>query len=189
MNIENTIQCSSCKYQKPKEAFYKSSLERNDYKCKVCKKENRKESTKNARYLLNVFYLRQIHNSRGVPVLYTFESFYKWALKNEVFIRAFRLWSDSGYTEDVKPSIIRANPKKNYTLDNLRVTEKHRINQVRIDPRARPVKQYSLDGVYLATYPNAKVASEILYLKTYSSITQCCKGYRKSSYGFTWTYA
>lgn len=189
MHLENSIQCSSCKNEKPPEDFYKSSLDKKDYRCKSCINEYRIENTKNVRYLLNIFYMRQVHNRRGEPVPYTFDEFYRWALNNEAFMRAYRFWCDSDFRDDVKPSIIRVNCNKAFTLDNLRIIEKHRVSQVKIDPRARPVKQYSLDGVYLATYPNAKVASEMIGIKNYSGINGCCRGYRKSSYGFTWSYA
>ncbi len=188
MNFKNTMYCSSCKDEKPLEAFYKSSLEKNDHRCKSCIRDGRRENTKNVRYLLNIFYMRQVHNRRGEPVPYSFEEFYKWALNNDIFMRAFRFWSESDFKDDVKPSIIRVNSKKGFTFDNLRVVEKHRITQFKIDPRARPVKQHSLDGVYLATYPNAKVASEMLSIKSYAGINGCCRGYRKSSHGFKWTY-
>lgn len=186
---ENGIRCPSCRKIKPEEAFFKSSLKKNDYRCIECRKVQRKENLKNVRYLLNIYYQRQVHNKRGEPVHYSFEDFYKWALKNESFMSSFRYWSASGYKDAVKPSIIRVDSKKDFTFDNIRVVEKHLISEFKIDPRERPVTQLTLEGDYVATFPNAKVASEILGYKHYSGISSSCRGERKSSHGYLWKYA
>lgn len=51
----------------------------------------------------------------------------------------------------------------------------------------KPVSQYQLDGIFLKTYPSAKVASEYTNANR-SYITQCCKGKRRSAGGFLWCY-
>jgi hypothetical protein len=50
------------------------------------------------------------------------------------------------------------------------------------------INQYTIEGEYLATYPNAKVASEILGYKTYTGISSTCRGERKSAYGHLWAF-
>ena len=58
----------------------------------------------------------------------------------------------------------------------------------RLKNKGRPVKQYTISGEYVATYPSAKRASEIVTTANRSYITQCCKGLRQTSGGFMWTY-
>lgn len=52
---------------------------------------------------------------------------------------------------------------------------------------SKPVNQYSLDGIYIATYKSIKEASR----KTgtdQTGIVDCCKGRLKTSGGFIWKY-
>lgn len=52
----------------------------------------------------------------------------------------------------------------------------------------RKVSQYSLDGIFIRTYPSIKDAEFSLNI-THSSISKCCKGKRKTDHGFIWKYA
>lgn len=51
----------------------------------------------------------------------------------------------------------------------------------------KAVSQYDLDGNFIAHFESAKEAGE-LTTANQSYITQCCKGRRKSSGGYLWTY-
>lgn len=189
MEKETGIRCFYCRKIKQISEFYPSSIKRKDYRCIVCKKISRKENTKNLRFLMSIYYRRQVHNKRGEPVPYTFEEFYTWGRNNKELVALFRIWSETGYRDDIKPAIIRVDSRKGFTFDNLKVLEKHRVNEERVDPRARPVNQYTMDGEYVATFPNAKIASEILNFKHYTGISSACRGERNSSQGFVWRYA
>lgn len=62
------------------------------------------------------------------------------------------------------------------------------------DKRCRPVIQYSKDGKFIKRYDSmAEAIYEIFHTtdhKKYSShIGSCCKGTRKTAYGFIWRYA
>lgn len=52
----------------------------------------------------------------------------------------------------------------------------------------KPVKQYTLNGQLVSTYPSAKAASEQVDAANQSYITQCCKGKRVSAGGYLWSY-
>lgn len=54
--------------------------------------------------------------------------------------------------------------------------------------KGRPVSQYDLDGNHLQDFTSCKVASESVFGANRSYITQVCKGRRKSSGGFLWSY-
>jgi len=188
MEKETGIRCSICKKVKSKEAFYESSLKKQDYRCKPCKLAQGKNNIRNIRCLINIYYLRQVNNKRGLPVTHTSKELQKWALNNKEFMDLHRIWVKNDYKDELKPSIIRIQSKKGFTFDNLVAIAKYQIRDKRSDPRAKMINQYTLDRVYVATYPNAKIASEILGYKTYSGISSTCRGERKSAYGYFWAF-
>ena len=54
----------------------------------------------------------------------------------------------------------------------------------------REVEQYSLDGVYLATYKSIEEAGRSLNRKKYGSISKCLRDEKQqTAYGFIWKYA
>jgi|SRR5690554_497958 len=55
------------------------------------------------------------------------------------------------------------------------------------DKRSKMVYQYSLDGVLLATFSSAREASRQLNIGL-SSITRCCRGERKQTSGYKFSY-
>lgn len=52
---------------------------------------------------------------------------------------------------------------------------------------SKPVNQYSLDGIYIATYKSIKEASRTTGTDQ-TGIVDCCKGRLKTSGGFIWKY-
>lgn len=52
----------------------------------------------------------------------------------------------------------------------------------------KPVSQYTLEGVHVADFESAKVASEQVHGANRSYITQVAKGRRRSAGGYLWTY-
>jgi|SRR5690606_22410631 len=55
------------------------------------------------------------------------------------------------------------------------------------DKRSKTVYQYSLDGLLLATFSSAREASRQLGIGL-SSITRCCRGERKQTSGYKFSY-
>lgn len=51
----------------------------------------------------------------------------------------------------------------------------------------RPVNQYTLEGIFIKTYDNAKIASEITGIDS-SCISKVCKKKRKTAGGYFWKY-
>ena len=52
----------------------------------------------------------------------------------------------------------------------------------------KSIKQFTKDGFFLKEYPSMKEASrQTGFYK--SAISSCCKGKRKSAYGYIWRYA
>lgn len=74
--------------------------------------------------------------------------------------------------------------KTNNCVDNLEWC----TNQYNAEySKAKPVNQYSLDGIYVATYKSTKEAERQTGINQ-GNIVQCCKGKLKTSGGFIWKY-
>lgn len=182
------IKCNICENFKEIDEFYPSSLEKKDYQCKVCKEKRRTEYSREFRNLIKLYYYRHKNNKKGYYVKYSCEELYNWAKNNKHFINLYNQWVISDYKDDLKPTLIRIRCDRSFTLDNLRILEKSKTDNFIVDSRERLVKQYDLEGNYIATYPNASVAARILGFRTYSGINAVCKGDRKIAYGFQWSY-
>lgn len=55
-------------------------------------------------------------------------------------------------------------------------------------PVARPVEQYTKEGVFIKTYPSQADAMRALGIEKGYHISSCASGKRKTAYGFKWKY-
>lgn len=53
---------------------------------------------------------------------------------------------------------------------------------------SKPVAQYTLGGILIAIYPSATEVARKLGIKGCGHITSCCRGERKTAYGYIWKY-
>ena len=67
-------------------------------------------------------------------------------------------------------------------------SEKEKESKRLNSPKNKPVIQLSKTGEYIAEFISISEAQRVLNLKTYTSISECCSGKRKSAYGFKWEY-
>lgn len=56
-----------------------------------------------------------------------------------------------------------------------------------INKQAKPVLQYSIDGVFIAEYFSAMEAGRVNGIRQ-SGISECCNGKQKTAYGYIWKY-
>jgi hypothetical protein len=63
----------------------------------------------------------------------------------------------------------------------------HSHSQETINKLSKPVLQYTKDGILIKKWRNATEAA-LLLGKHPSAITECCRGFRQSIYGFTWRH-
>ena len=56
------------------------------------------------------------------------------------------------------------------------------------NPAAKAVVQYSRKGEYIADYGSLTEAAAAMNKKNVVNILQCCKGYRKTAFGYIWKY-
>lgn len=94
--------------------------------------------------------------------------------------------------------------KTNCHLSNLSlVTRKENINwgtkiqrtanslcgkHINREDQSKPIKQYSLDGKYIATYPSTMEAERQNPGLFHTAISACCKGKVKTHGGYIWLY-
>lgn len=83
--------------------------------------------------------------------------------------------------------------KLNNRADNLEwCTASYNINygtrNAKLSKRAKRIVQFDLDGNKIREYDSAMDASKELGV-WFPSIYNCCKGSRKTAYGFVWKYA
>lgn len=55
-------------------------------------------------------------------------------------------------------------------------------------PRYKAITQYTVDGVFVKHWPSITEAAQY-FNKSTSKFVACCKGKRKTAYGFIWRYA
>ena len=55
-------------------------------------------------------------------------------------------------------------------------------------PPAKSVQQFTLSGVYVATFETAEKAAEAVGVMHAGNIRNCCAGHTKSSGGYIWRY-
>jgi hypothetical protein len=75
----------------------------------------------------------------------------------------------------------RKAPNKGIKL-NPEQMERHRLRL------HKPIKQFTIDDVFIAEYSSAKVAADVLGIGR-RSITNCCRGWSKTANGFIWRYS
>lgn len=54
--------------------------------------------------------------------------------------------------------------------------------------KSKPVSQFTLDGIWVATYASSTIATEILKCNR-NAITRCCNGETKTAKGYIWKWA
>lgn len=75
----------------------------------------------------------------------------------------------------------RGNKNPNYKKDMSRLV------LALAELNSKPIKQYSLDGEELNTFPSAKVASDVTGIVS-SNINRVCNGIRKTAGGYVWKF-
>ena len=80
--------------------------------------------------------------------------------------------------------------KENNNINNLEWTD--HITNINYGNRnkklSKEVKQFSLDGAFIQSFPSTKeIQRQLGYYG--SAISECCNGKRKTAYGFRWEYS
>lgn len=183
---DGKIYCSKCCKYRSKEDYNKGVAKRGRYVCKICLRKYRLDYKANINRVLINIYGHQKHTK--YPVEYTWEEFSEWATSNRDFMDGYRLWLDMECHKSLIPAVIRIDCTKPFSLNNLKACTAKEARNINIQKRQRGVTQYSLDGVELSKYPNARIAAKIVGITNYSNIHLVCKGQRPYAKGYVWKY-
>lgn len=78
-------------------------------------------------------------------------------------------------------------PNIDYPIKYKRYATRHREQHGSLNPSARPIAQYSKDGIFIRSWGCIMDAKNALNIN-YSTIWRCLKGYKKMGKGYIWKY-
>jgi hypothetical protein len=180
------ILCTYCIVYKPKTDFLLVNLKRRYYRCMKCEHEYRKSRLGNVNRLIDSIYGHQ--KEKTGQLSYTIDELSEW-LATTSFFELHRNWVLYHFSKKFTPTVLRINPKKPYTLNNLKVSIASHARTTSSQMRERKVIQLDDDENEIAIFSNARVAAQFLKYKCYSNIHEVCKGRKLRAAGFKWKYA
>lgn len=123
---------------------------------------------------------------------YTREELSEWLSNHPKFQTLYDEWVKSEYSKDKSISIDRVNDNLPYSFNNITLTDWetnnikgrtcHREGKIR-----REIIQYTREGNYVKTFPNAVSAAVAMNCST-GEITRCCKKRRPTCKNYVWRY-
>lgn len=144
-------------------------------------------------------YLNQLGSSsrRNIgAVQYTKQELTDWCLAQPLYHSLHADWVASGFLRELAPSVDRKDDYLPYSLSNIQLmTAKQNLDKGFADRAAgvnnklsTSVDQFTLDGVYVATYPSCNLAGRAMGKINGSSIAAVCTGKRNKAHGYVWKY-
>ena len=194
------IRCCICKNHKDTSSFYKNRSTKNGYgsECKICVLARHSKRIKTKDGLLSRMYKSNVECSktRGHELPeYTRKELRERFINSKEFNILYDEWVKKGYDKNYTPSIDRIDDYKSYSFDNIKITtwrnnrEKYYKDAMEGTnlKRCKSVKQFSIDNVLIKEhYSLSSAAREVG--STCGNIAKCCKGERRTTKGFIWTY-
>jgi len=129
---------------------------------------------------------------------YTKAEFMEWLEIQPFFDILFDRWTESNYNRMEAPSADRLDDSKPYTISNLKLmsfrennakSHEDRKSGKLITSQNRIVEQLSRAGDVINKFYSINEAGRSIGAKSFSKITEVCKGKRKTAYNFKWRYA
>ena len=91
-------------------------------------------------------------------------------------------------TEEHKSKLSEAMKGENNPFYGKHLTEEHKSKLSKAhDKRKIPVSQYTIEGVFIASYESIHEAQRLTNIDK-NTISRCCRGIQKTAGGFKWTY-
>ena len=196
--------CNKCLTEKPLEDFPKlsKSPDGRNVTCKKCAVIATQARQKTPKGLIKKIYHNQImitgKNGRTPPD-YTEEELYEWAMQRN-YMKLWQAWTDAGHPKELSPSFDRLDNNISYTLSNLQlVTFAQNLSNQKtmnmdgtyLHTGSKSVKQFTLDGVFVAEHTSIAIAMRALTGKrgSVSNISNVCNGKWPTAYGYKWEWS
>ena len=91
-------------------------------------------------------------------------------------------------TEEHKSKLSEAMKGENNPFYGKHLTEEHKSKLSKAhDKRKIPVSQYTIEGVFIASYESIHEAQRLTNIDK-NTISRCCRGIQKTAGGFKWTF-
>jgi len=198
--LKTTKKCTLCAIEKSTTEFPKHSQKIDGLNswCRECTATKEIARSRTVKGMTTVIYTSQRQKSkrRGhIPPSYDKTELETWITSQPNFDTLYSGWVKSEYNTYLKPSIDRIDDYKPYSLSNIRLTtwqennsKGHHDRKNGINNKAsHAVKQFTLDGVFIAEYHSLCEAQRNTDVHQ-SHISRACKGIYKQSGGFIWKY-
>jgi len=166
--------------------------------CKICLSENNKAYLRTKKGVVTGIYGGQRSGSkkRGhLPPTYTKQELKEWLYSNPLFHILYDNWKRLDYQKRYKPSVDRKDDYIGYTMDNIQLmtwgenrTKGYKDKtEGRNNKNNKAVIQLTTDGEFIAEYHSTSEAGRQTEIKN-CSISEVCRGNRKTAGGFVWGY-
>ena len=142
--------------------------------------------------VLRIIYINQKTKQKrtNITVNYTYEEFKNYFIDDEIYLKIYLSWVESGYDKQKKPSVDRINPKGNYEFKNIQIMTWEENNNKGI--RERLKKVFMIDkksNKIIRTFNSLLNTERFIGIKnSRKNISSCCNGRIKSAYGYKWKY-
>lgn len=136
--------------------------------------------------------LKSIQKKLKLPE-YTLLELYYWILNHIDYDKLYREWKDSGFNNNLRPSLIMLEWKKPYSFDNLKLVtlyENREYIRKYFSSHAiigRKIGQYDMEGNLVNKFNSIVEASRKTEAKT-KGIHKVLAGTRKTHKGYIWKY-
>lgn len=195
--------CCNCGLTKPltEYSINRANASGTDYFCKTCKALKKQTYYHSKEGVIQTILDSQKASckKRGhIPPEYSKEELTQWIYSQETFEQLYSNWVKSNYDKYLKPSIDRLDDFKTYSIDNIRlVTFQENVAKAYSDKHlgtgtqglcCKPVLQYTKEGILVAEYSSATIASQNVPNTNRQNIQKVCKGERPTCGNYIWKY-
>lgn len=122
---------------------------------------------------------------------FNLDTFQRWAMNNNDFLRLFNLWVADDYSKKSKPSVDRIDPYKGYEFNNMQWlswNENYLKGIAEVSEKKHKPIIMLKNGVEIGKFKSVKDAQYFLGLKSNSDITLVLQGKRNTVKGYTFVF-